>query len=247
MENIITTPPAPPKEDVTPKPQDTGVMSAEDLKRQLEEANRERETLQKRVKDQETMIGKQSTEIGSLRKRELIEKTKSAPEGEKDELLDELKTELMKEGYSEDDAMTNAKILTKSTNKIIERRENQKMMNDVLDLIEENLDEGKLDRKVFEENQDAVMDEFRGRKLAPTARKNFRIFKDCYEAVIRRKADAMKQQRKEGDETKREALIGEGQIPPPGANQEGKLTSEEEEVAKKIREAGPKHDSEVFF
>ena len=229
---------------------DTGKKSAEELEKELEQAKKDMEDIDKRLKEKEAFIGKQSTEIGELRKfqsenKDLIDKIKSTPSGEKkDSLIDELASELIKEGYSEEDAKQNAKILAKTSSKIIQAEFNKRMMNDVVDLLDESLDEGKLDRKVFDENNEEVMREFRGRILAPTARQNFKILKDCYQIVIRRKADEMKVKNQESEEEKRNAAINAGSPPPPaGKSPAGK---DEDTAKRESILSGRPESSELF-
>lgn len=218
---------------------DTGdkkVSSAEEgLAKKVKTLEEEKETLNKRLKDKDEMIGKQSSEIGDLRKEK-------PPEGEKvDSDVDELAKSLEKEeGMDRDTALYNAKLLIKTDRKLQSKR----MMNDVSDMIEDAVDEGKIDKKIFEENQDAIFQEFRGRKVAPTARKNFRIFRDCVDVVTKRKAEELRKANEKPSEEKRTDLINAG-AQAPGGGAEVKDTAAEKEK-ENIRNAGTNREGAFF-
>jgi len=229
--------------NVEATPNTETVKSADEI---LKELKAEKERLEKRAKDQETFIGKQASEIGELRKKVKVDLTPKPEENsaERDALEAELTEDLKRQGYDETSAKDNAKILSQFGRKAVEREFGKRVMSEVVDMIEDALEEGKIDRKVFDENKDDVLAEFNKRKLAPTARKNFRSFKECYEIVAKRKADALRAERKPEDEKKREAAIGDAGSPPPAGREQS--TSEEKAKLDAIRNAGPRRDSAFF-
>lgn len=242
------TPPVENKEgQVTPTPKDTGEVADDKLK----EAEAKIEKLNKQIKDKESHIGKQSTEIGELRNfksenQGLIDKVKEATGEHKDELSTQLVESLVKDGMTQEDAEYNAKILTKGTISILDQRDKKRVENDTLDMIEDALDDGKIDDKFYDENKAEINAEFRTRKVSPTARQNFRTYIKCYKDVVKRKADAIKGKEEAKDEKNREALISGQDTPPPG----GKTPAVNDEAKKTvdgIKGAGNKKGSNVFF
>jgi hypothetical protein len=230
-----------PDEKTPPEGQDTGVQkTAEQVVAELKAEN---EKTLKRLKDQEEMIGRQSTEIGELRKKVNPEPKPDAPD--KDELVEEIYQDLRKDGLDEETARYNAKILAKSGVKIIDKRLGDRMMAEVVDLVEEAMEEKKIDESVYKENEADILSEFRGRKLAPTARKNYKILRECYENVTRRKADALRSVKEKEDADKRDKDIANGSIPPAGTRQP--VTSDDDKKAvEAIRNAGTKRGSAFF-
>jgi len=209
----------------------------------LAELKAENEKLAKRVKDQEEMVGRQSTEIGELRKRIPEEKPKSEPQ-DKDELVEELTRELKADGLDEETARYNAKILAKSGSRVVNKQLNERMMAEVVDLVDEAMDEGKIDKKIYEENETEILSEFKARKLAPTARKNYKIIRDCYDNVVRRKAEILRTEKEKEEAKKRDELIAEGGQPPAGGKPTP--TDEEKQTVESIRNAGTKRGSAFF-
>ena len=238
MTEEIKTPPV--------EKQDKEVKSAEDVIAELKALNEslksEKEKLETQVKEKDSFIGKQSTEIGELRKSTPQPETVSE---KTDELEKEIADDLIKDGMDKETAEYNAKLLAKMGKKILARTDSKKMMGEVIDLIDESLDEGKIDRAIFKENENEIMAEFRGRKLAPTARQTFKIFRDCVDVVIKRKADVLKKEQEKKSEKEREELIASGQQPPSGKKVLEK-TDEEEKQLRAIRDSGTKRDSAFF-
>ena len=222
------------------QPKDTGGKSVEELAKELE-------TAKARLKEQEVMIGKQSTEVGETRAeiaklKAQIDKPKPEEDtkGGDEEIL-EVAKDLEKDGMSKEDALYNAKILVGFDKK----RMGKRVMNETIDLVDEALDDGRIDRKLFEENQSEIMEEFKERKLAPTARKNFKIFKKCFEDVVKRKADKLREDEKKKSEEKRDGLIDETSQPDKGKREEI-IKANDEKAREEIRGAGVKRDSAFF-
>lgn len=236
MVEPINPPEGQPEVPATP-PADTG-KSAEELKK----SNDRVAELERQHEEDQKMIGRQSTEIGELRKKEPVIKP---PEPEiKDDDIKELAEDFIKKGLSEADAKFNAEVLIGFEKK----RVSKKLQNDTLELIEESIEDGAIDRKVFDENKDEIYREFQGRRLAPTARKNLRTFKDCVEIVVKRKADRMKEDEKRKDEEKRTGLINEGAQPTEPSRREEAQKKEDDERRKEIEEAKPgDRGSSVFY
>lgn len=219
---------------------DTGkVKTTEEVVAELKVEN---EKLAKRVKDQEEMVGRQSTEIGELRKKTTPE-PKPEPQ-DKDELIDELTRDLKADGLDEETARYNAKILAKSGLRVIDKRLNERMMSEVVDLVEEAMEEKKIDEGIYKENEAEILSEFKARKLAPTARKNYKILRDCYDIVTRRKGEILRTEKEKEEAAKRDALIAGGQQPPSGRRMPE--TGDEKKVVDAIRNAGVRRDNAFF-
>lgn len=249
MAEKIENPPEEKDKGKEKTPKDTGAEKS--VEERLKEAEEKSEKLQKQLDDKEVFIGKQSTEIGELRSfksehQELIEKAEQAKGEKKDELVQELSEELVKDGMSKEDAEFNAKILAKGTTAVIERRESKRMQSEVVDMIEDAIEDGKIDKEIYDDNKAEINAEFRKRRIAPTARKNFRIYKECYNLVVKQKADAMKKKESEKDEEQRRKLIGEGEQPPPG-QKTAKQADEEKKVTDAIKNASVDRGSSAFF
>lgn len=223
------------EESKTPAPE----KSVNDV---LAEIRAENEKINKRIKDQESFIQRQAAEIGELRKGKGT--PQDAPQ-EKDELVESLVADLKADGLDEETARYNAKILAKSGVKVLERKMNERMMHEVIDLVDEAMEENKIDRKAFEENEADIMSEFRARKIAPTARKNYKIVKDCYDIIIKRKAEALRKSTEQGQLQDRDKSIAEGGQPPPGTKN-APAEDEAKKVMESIMGAGTKR-SGVFF
>ena len=216
----------------------TGTKTAEQVVAELKADN---ERLTKVVKDKEEFIGRQSTEIGELRKSQ--PEPKPDPQ-DKDELVEEIYQDLKAEGYDEETARANAKVLAKSGVRIFDRRLNERVMAEVVDLVDEAMEEGKIDKKIYEENENEILAEFRARKLAPTARKNYKIIRDCYDIVTRRKAETLRTQKEKEDAEKRDKDIAAG-----GQPQSGRPVStpeDDKKAVEAIRDAGTKRNSAFF-
>lgn len=234
MEEKVTPPEVSPEVKDTP-PKDTE-KSAEEIKKEYDDKIA---LLEKQLKDKDTFIGKQSTEIGELRKT--TEKPEEINEEKIEEEVAEVAKDLEKDGMSKEDAIYNAKILVGFDKK----RMGKRVMNETIDLIDEDLDEGKIDRKLFEENQTEIMAEFRERKLAPTARKNLKIFRKCFNDVIKRKADKLREDEKKKSEEKRDGLIDETLQPDKGKREEI-IKANDQKQRDAIKNAGVKRDSAFF-
>jgi len=231
-------------------PKDTETKSAEQLMKEIKEANEREALLKKQLQDKEAFIGKQSTEIGTLRKfreenSDLIEQAKTATGDKKDALVDELSKELVSQGYSEDDAKINAEILAKSTNKVLDARRSKEMKIDIYDLLDEAFEEDKIDKNIFNEHEVEIWNEVEKRRPALTARKNFKIIKECYESIIKKKAEKMKEERKPQDEANRDALIDENKQPQGGNKQQE--ADADKKLSDSIMNAGRKASESVFF
>lgn len=222
-----------------PEGQDTGKKTAEEVVAELKAEN---EKLNKVVKDKEEFIGRQSTEIGELRK-----KTQPEPKPEpqdKDELIEGIYQDLRADGLDEETARYNAKILAKSGVRVIDKRLNERMMSEVVDLVEEAMEEKKIDESVYKENESEILSEFKARKLAPTARKNYKILRDCYDIVTRRKAETLRTQKEKEDTEKRDKEIAAGGQPPAGGRPQ--TSDDDKKATEAIRNAGTKRGSAFF-
>ena len=217
--------------------QDTGAKSVEQVMAELKATNERLNTLEKQNKDKEEMIGRQSNEIGELRKK-MVDPTSKEPQVD-DEEVAEVMEEVKKLGLDNETARFNAELLVKAGR----RRDARRMMADTIDIIQEWQEDGKLPE--FESVQTEVMNEFQTRKLAPTARKNAKLLKDCYEVVIKRKADAMKEKNKDESEAQRSAKIEAGSQPPPGGAK-APTPDEDRAMLDSIKNAGTSKES-VFF
>ena len=202
------------------------------------------EKLEKRTKDQEEMVGRQSTEIGELRKKAQTEQPKPEP-GDKDELIEQITQELKADGLDEETARYNAKILAKSGTRIIDKRLGERMMAEVVDLVEEAMEEKKIDEAIYKENEESILSEFKARKLAPTARQNYKTLRKCYDEVVRRKADTLRTQKEKEDAEKRDKEIAAGTQPPSGG-QRPPTSDEDKKAVEAIRNAGSKRGSAFF-
>jgi hypothetical protein len=207
------------------------------------EVSREEVTrLEKMVNDSQEMIKRQAAELGELRKSQPKEQPQNdAP----DPLQEELTRELEAEGLDRETAIYNAKILSKAGIRTVNKVLGERMMNDVVDLVDEAMDDGKIDKAVFTENEATIMSEFKARKLAPTARKNYKILKDCYEIVMKRKAETLKQENERKSTEDRDKLISSGQVPQGGPKNIPDSNDDSKQL-ESIRNAGAKRSS-VFF
>ena len=199
--------------------------------------------LEKQIKDKDEFAGRLSNEVGELRK-----KVQSEPKPEpqdKDELVEEIYQDLRKDGLDEETARYNAKILARSGVRIIDRRLGERMMAEVGDLVEEAMEEKKIDEAIYRENEAEVLSEFKSRKLAPTARKNYKILRDCYDIVVRRKADTLRSEKEKEEAAKRDKEIAAGAQPQGGGGQPPP-SDEDKKAVEAIRNAGPKRGGAFF-
>ena len=225
------------EENKAPENQETP-KSAEQVVAELKAEN---ELLNKRVKDKEEMIGKQSTEIGELRK-----KSEPPPKAEpqNDELVEEIYRDLKADGLDDDTARYNAKILARSGRKTFVGELDRRMMSEVVDLVEEAMEEKKIDESIYKDNETEILSEVRARKLAPTARKNYKILRDCYDIVTRRKADALRAQKETEDAGKRDGLIAASNQPAGGGHKSA--PADDKQATDSIRNAGTKRENAFF-
>jgi len=226
---------------------ETEQKSAEE---QLADVKAENERLEKQVKDKETFIGKQSSEIGELRKfkndnQSLIEDAQTSKGEVQDKLVAKIADKLKAKGYTGEEAQANAETLADVTRTIMDADRKKLVMSETIDLVEEAMEDGKIDKALFSENENEVMAEFNNRKLAPTARGNFRLMKQCYDDVIRRKADKVREERKGKDEANRDAQIA-GQELPAGGKKEQASADEDQKARDAIKGAGSNR-SNAFF
>jgi len=220
--------------------QDTGKQETpEEVVARLKAEN---DKLNKVVKDKEEFIGRQSTEIGELRKKTAPEPKPDAQD--KDDLVESIYEDLRKDGLDEETARYNAKILAKSGVRVIDKRLNERMMSEVVDLVEEAMEEKKIDEAIYKENEAEILSEFKSRKLAPTARKNYKILRDCYDIVTRRKADALRSQNEREEAEKRDKSIASVGQPQGGTKTEA--PEEDKAYVDAIRNAGSKKGSAFF-
>jgi len=211
------------------------VKTVEQVISELKATNSRLATLEKQNKDKEEMIGRQSNEIGELRKKVNPE---PHPNVIDDEEIADVAREFESEGLDKETAIFNAKLVVKAGRK----RDARKVMQETIDIVEEQIAEGKLPE--FEANQTEIMEEFKSRKIAPTARKNAKTLRDCYEIVIKRKAEKLKDGKQMEDDKSRGAMIDRQTLAPGGGKQ-----AEPNESAKTtdaIKNAGPQRSS-VFF
>ena len=199
--------------------------------------------INKVVKDKEEFMGRQSTEIGELRKKNQPEKKE--PEPENDELVNQLTQDLKADGLDEETARYQARVLAKSGTRIVDKRLGERMMAEVADLVEEAIEEKKIDEAVYLENEAEILSEFRSRKPAPTARKNYKIFRGCYDIVIRRKAETLRTQKEKEESEKRDKEIAAGAQPQGGGGQP-QSSDEDKKAVEAIRNAGSKRGSAFF-
>jgi len=241
------TPEATPEEKTEgkPEPKDTEGQSAERIK-ELEAKAAKAEILEKQIKEKESFIGKQSTGIGELRKelaqlRSQLEEKEKPKSSKEPEDLQETVEFLKSEGYNEEDAIANAKIL----DKFDKTRTTKRVKAETMELIEEAFEDGLLDKNIYEESKDDILKEWRGRKQGDSARKNLRIFKDCYNIVLKKKADELRKIEEEKSEKKRDALIASSATPSP--TEKKKAEDEEKQAKDQIRNAGPERGKSAFF
>ena len=220
-------------------PADTGSKpkTTEELMAELAEVNKRTATLEKQVKDKEEFVNRQATEIGELRKRIPAAPKSEAEQVIEDEEVAEVAKDFKSMGLDDENAKFNAELVVRAGRK----REARKMMGEVIDIIDEQIEEGKLPE--FVENQNEIMEEFKTRKLAPTARKNIKLLKTCYETVIKRKAEALSKGKEQETEKEREARIAQAGIPPAGGGKPNAADTADEEMRKSIRNAGSSGNS----
>jgi hypothetical protein len=222
-----------------PDGQDTGkVKTADEI---VAEVKAENEKLSKQLKDKDEFIGRQSTEIGELRKKSVPEPKSTQ---DKDELVEGIYEDLRKDGLDEETARYNAKILAKSGIRVIDKRLNERMMSEVVDLVEEAMEEKKIDEGIYKENEADILSEFQSRKLAPTARKNYKLLRECYDNVVRRKAETLRTAKEQEDAKKRDDLIAAGGQPPAGGR--NVPSGNEDKTPENIRNAGANRGSAFF-
>lgn len=229
-------------EEVKPPEGQETVKTVEQVMAELKVEREAREKAEKQVKDKDEFIGRQSTEIGELRKKTTPE-PKPEPQ-DKDGLIEEIYQDLRTEGLDEETARYNAKILAKSGVKIIDKRLNERMMGEVVDLVDEAMDEGKIDKKVYQENEEEILSEFKARKLAATPRKTYKILRDCYDIVTRRRAETLRIEKDKEDAGKRDKNIAETGQPAGGGKQVA--SDEDKQTIADIRNAGTKRNSAFF-
>jgi len=232
-----------PEELKNPPPGGPGTGEQKTSEQVVAELKAENEKLSKQVKDKEAFIGQQSTEIGELRKKTVPE-PKDEPQ-DKDDLIEEIVRDLKAEGLDDETARYNAKILARSGTKTTDKRLNERMMSEVVDLVDEAMEEKKIDESIYKDNESEILSEFKARKLAPTARKNYKILRDCYDIVVRRKAETLRSQKDKEDAEKRDAAIAEGQQPPSGGRKPV-VPEDDKKAVENIRNAGTKRDSAFF-
>lgn len=229
---------------------DTGAKSAEDMVKELTEQNaktaKELEDANKRVQEKESFIGKQGSELGELRKlREDMDKLKADSSGTKNELVDKMKSKLMKErGMDEETAKYNATLLVEDGGEIVDNKMKQRSEQDFIDMVEDSLEDGVIDRKTFDENEAEIIAEFKSRKLTPTARGNFRIFKKVAKEVIQKKADVLKEENNKESEEKRDGMIA-GTTQPQSKRKQEEVEAEKKETDS-ILNAGSNRNNTFF-
>jgi len=119
------------------------------------------------------------------------------------------------------------------------------MMAEVVDLVEEAMEEKKIDEAIYKENEADIIFEFKTRKLAPTARKNYKILRDCYEIVTMRKANTLRTQKEKEEAEKRDKEIAAG-AQPSGGDGQRPPSDEDKKTVEAIRNAGSKRGSAFF-
>ena len=211
------------------------VKTVEQVIAELKATNSRLATLEKQNKDKEEMIGRQSTEIGELRKKVTPE---TPPTQVEDEEVADVANDFKAAGLDPETATFNAKLVVMAGRK----RDSRKVIYEAIDIVQEQIDEGKLPE--FEANQAEIMEELKNRKLAPTARRTAKILRDCYEIVIRRKADKLKGDKQLEDEKSRTAIIDK-QTLAPGSGKTAEPT-DATKFTDSIKNAGPQRSS-VFF
>jgi len=224
---------------------DTGKegKSAEDM---IAELKAEKERLERQVKDKEAFIGRQSTELGELRKiKEDVARKPIETAQEKNALVETVKKRLLAKGYDEDTASHNAEILVEESGVVVKATLRERDLAEIEDRILDGLENGELDPKAWEENQNEVMSEMATRKIPNTPSGYYRLLKKVYKDVIKKKADDLRVKEKEKSEQTRDGLI-DGQDIPPKSRKEEDTSDDEKKYRDSIKTAGAPRSS-VFF
>lgn len=220
--------------------------SVEELQKELKVANETNETL---TKDKDTsaqgekhwkeVAGRQSEELGDLRKKP--EDTTEKIEDTDPEVVSETKILMDKDGMDKETALYNARLLVKSHRRAAGRR----MGEETEELIREDWQDGKMDKKLFDENSDAIYVEVDKMKLSKvSARANRNVVRECYDKVLKKKAEELREANKPKDEEKRTNLIDAGAQAPSGGAKVGE--AEDDKRREEIRNAGVKKDNAFF-
>jgi len=252
VEEIKTQPAGNPEGQGTPSV-DTGNKSAEDRIKDMEASNKKLSddlaASEKRIQDKDAFIGKQSTEIGELRgvtekHANLISKAQSATGDTKDKLVTRLAEKMVKDGMTKDDAEYNAKLVAGGAKEVFNEQRQAAMIDDLNDMIDDALEGGSFDKKVFTDNEAQIMADFKSRKPANTARRNFKLLQRSYNEVVRKKADVLRTEEQKKADEKRDAEIAAGAQPAGGGTKN--LAESEKSAADAIANAGVKRNSAFF-
>lgn len=185
----------------------------------------ENEKLKKQVKDKESFIGKQSTEIGNM--RDALTKVKDATTpSEKKEAKDEFeqtyeeqKLSLINQGYSEKEAETALKPFVKmieAAEKRMERKTLKITAQEKLEEIGEYIEKsGDFDLDVFKSHQNEILDEFGKYSEVYRSTKPKEVLRKAYKSVVRDLADNARKTRKQKDEETRDNDINSQKGTPP--------------------------------
>jgi len=224
--------------------QDTGKQkSAEEV---IAELKAEKDRLEKQVKDKDAFIGRQSSELGELRRiKEDIGKKPPETKEEKNALVETVKKRLIARGYDEQSAKDNAEILVEEGSTIVDIRLKERAKEEVIDRIQDGFERGEIDEKVWNENISEIMAEVDKRKIPATPNAYYRMVREIYKDVVKKKADGMRETEKQKMEENRDGKIADTSIPP--KTKEDKQAEDEEKKARDaIKGAGAPKDS-VFF
>ena len=217
------TPEKPGKEKPAEKPEETTESSHEDIVKVLQEEN---EKITKRLKDQESHIGKQSTDIGELRK--IVDTVKNATTNEEkkeakskvQEAYDTNKKNLVSQGYSEQEAENQLKPMLDMVKGAEEERKKEakerriQEVNERMSKAEEYIQTSKdINLKLYKENEKDIVEELGNMNPNLILKNPEKAVLKAYKTVLREKADKIRKTSKPEDEEARENEIA-GQASP---------------------------------
>ena len=214
----------------------------ETLKKQLAEVEKSKTDYETRLKDRDETLGRQSRELGELRKfREEIAKKKEDTDKSDAEKLAEHLMETEPEAYLDKaNALYSAKLmLAKDKYREKQSRESRhkEMVDEGLELINDDFEDGKMKKDIFTEHEKEIWSEVDKFKLPKTARAMRRLVREAYQNVKRKKADAMRDAKRTQEEIDRDKMI-DGQRQPDAKKAQKLMEDAEEKEKKDISSAG---------
>lgn len=233
------------KEKPAEKPEETTEPSHEDNVKLLQEEN---EKLTKRVKDQESFIGKTSSEMGELRK--IVDTVKNATTVEEkkeakskvQEAYDNNKKNLISQGYSETEAENQLKPMLDMVKGAEEERKQEakerriQEVNEKMSKAEEYVKNSKdINLNLYMENQAAIVEELGNINPSLILKNPEKAVLKAYRTVLREKADKMRKANKsENEETRENDIAGQAS---PSPKSKGKAEDSKEYSAENILNA----------